>query len=59
MDGHFSDIPCPLKDGKKSDSFAAPFKQHFHDTTSCADLRKYMTFKVVQQLNLIGTMKNL
>ena len=33
------------------------FKQHFNDTTSCTDLHNYMTFKVVNQLNLIAAMK--
>ena len=37
MDGHFSDLLCLLKNGQKSDSFAAHFKQHFNTTTSCTD----------------------
>ena len=41
----------------KSDSFAAHFEHHFKATASRTDLRKYMTFKVVKQLNLIGEMK--
>ena len=53
----FFRYPMSSQRWKKSDSFAAHFKQHFKDTTSCADLRKYMTFKVVKHLNLIGTMK--
>ena len=57
IDGHFSDLLSLLKNGQKSDSFAAHFKQHFNTTTSCTDLRKYMTFKVVKQLNTIGAMK--
>ena len=57
MDGHFSDLLPLLKNGQKSDSFTAHFEQHFKPTTSCADLRKYMTFKVVKQLNTIGAMK--
>ena len=57
MDGHFSDLQRLLKNGKKSDSFAAYFVQHFNTTTSCTDLRKYMMFKVVKQLNPIGPMK--
>ena len=43
---------------EKSDSFAAHFVQHFNNTTSRTDLRKYMTFKVIKQLNPIGAMKN-
>ena len=35
---------------KKSDSFAAHYIQHFKSTTSCTDLCKCMTFKVVKQL---------
>ena len=42
---------------KKSDSFTAQFQQHFNYTTSHTALRKYMTFKVVKQINLIGAMK--
>ena len=57
MDGHLSDILRLLKNGKKSDSFAAHLKQPFNTTTSITDLHKYMTFKVVKQLNTIGTMK--
>ena len=58
MDGHFSDIQRLLKNGHKSDSFAAHFVQHFNTTMPRTDLRKYMTFKVVKQLNPIGAMKN-
>ena len=57
MDGHFSDLLRLLKNGQKSDSFAAHFEQHFNTTRSRTDLRKYMTFKVVKQLSLIGAMK--
>ena len=41
---------------KKSDSFAAQFEQHFRITMSHTDIRKYMTFKLVNQLNPIGAM---
>ena len=57
MDGHFSDLQCLLKNGQKPDSFSAHFVQHFSNTTSRTDLRKYMTFKVIKQLNPIGAMK--
>ena len=57
MDGHFSEILRLLKNGQKSDSFAAHSEQHFNTTTARTDLRKYMTFKVVKQLSLIGAMK--
>ena len=43
MDGHFSDLLRLLKNGQKSDLFAAHFEQHFNITTSRTDLRKYMT----------------
>ena len=33
MDGHLSDILRLLKNGKKSDSFAAHFEQHYNTTT--------------------------
>ena len=57
MDSHFSDLLRLLKNGQTLDSFYAQFEQHFNTTTSRTDLRKYMTFKVVNQLNLIGAMK--
>ena len=57
MDGHFSDIQRLLNNGKKPDSFSAHFVQHFNTTASHTYLRKYMTFKGVKQLNLIGAMK--
>ena len=57
MDGHFSDLLSLLKNGQKSDSFSAHFEQNFNTTTPRTDLCKYMRFKVVKQLNLIGAMK--
>ena len=57
MDGHFSDLQRLLKNGQKSDSFAAHFVQRFNSTTSRVELRKCMTFKVITQLNPIGAMK--
>ena len=57
MDGHFSYIQRLLKNEKNSDSFDAHFVHHLNTTTSRTDLRNYMTFKVVKQLNLIGAMK--
>ena len=57
MDGHFSDLQCLLKNRQKSNSSAAHFVQPFNNTTSRTDLRKCMTFKVINQLNPIGAMK--
>ena len=57
MDGHFSDHLYLLKNGKIYNSFSAHFEQHFKSTTSCTELHKFMTFKVVKQINPIGTMK--
>ena len=57
MDGNFSDLLRFLKNGQKSDSFAAYLDHHFNSATSCTDLRNYMTFKVVNQLNPIVSMK--
>ena len=48
IDGHFSDLLGLLKNGQKSDSFAAHFEHHFNTTTERTYLRKYMTFKVVK-----------
>ena len=50
MDGHVSDLQRLLKNGQKSDSFAAHFVQHFNNTKSRTDLHKYMTSKVINQL---------
>ena len=57
MDGYLSDLQHLLKNGQKSDSFAAHSEQHFNTTTSHTDLRKYMMLKVVKQINPIGAMK--
>ena len=57
MDINFFNILRLLKNGKKSDSFADNFGQHFNCTTSRIDLRKFITFKVVNQINMIGSMK--
>ena len=58
MDGNLSDVQRLLKNGKKSYSFAAHYKQNFKPKTSRTYLRKCMTFKAVKQLNLIGEMKS-
>ena len=57
MDSHFYDLLSILKNRQKYDSFANQFEQHFNSTTSRIDLRKYMTFKVVNNLNPVGGMK--
>ena len=57
MDGHFSDLQRLLKNGQKPDSFAAHFVQHFNNTASCTDVPKCIAFKVIKQLNPIGTTK--
>ena len=57
MDVHFSNLLHLIKNGQKSDSYATHFKQNFNSTTSCTDLRKCMTFKLVKQLNPIDTLK--
>ena len=57
MDGHFPDLLHLLKNGQKSDSFADHFEQNFNYTTSSTDLRKYIKFKVVKQINPIGEIK--
>ena len=57
IDGHFSDLLRLIKNRQKSDSFAAHFKQHFNANTSRTDICKYMTFKVVKELNPVGSMK--
>ena len=57
MDGHFYNLLRLRNNGKKSESFAVDFEQHFNTTTSRTGICKYMTFKVVKQLNQIGAMK--
>ena len=57
MDGHFSNLLRLLKNGQKPDLFSARFEQHFDATTPRTDLRKYITFKVVNQIILIREMK--
>ena len=57
MDVHFSNLLRLLKNGQKSDSFAVHFKQHFNTTTSQTYLCRYMTLKLVNQINPIGEMK--
>ena len=57
MDGHFSDLLHLLKNGQKSDSLAAHFEQRFNTNTARTYLCKYMTFKVVKQINPISPMK--
>ena len=57
MDGHFPDLLRLFENGKKSDSFAAHFEQHFKDNMSCTDILKSMTFNCVKQLNPIEAMK--
>ena len=59
MDDNFSNILRLIKNRQNPDSFAAHFKQHFKATTSCTDLRKYMTLNVVNQLKLIGAMRKI
>ena len=57
MDGNFYDIQRLLNNRQKPDSFAAHFVQKFNTNTSRTNIRKYITFKVVNKLNPIGAMK--
>ena len=57
MDGHLSDLLCLLNNGRKSYSIAANLGQHFNNIMSRTYIHKYMTFRVLKQINLIGTMK--
>ena len=56
-DVHFSNLQRLLKNGHKSDSFAAHFVQHFNTTTAPTDIHKYIVQKVINQKNLIGAIK--
>ena len=51
--------PTSIQERTKSDSFSAHFDQHFKAAMSRTYLRKYMPFKLVKQLNLIGAMKTI
>ena len=57
IDGHFYDLLRLLKNRQESDLFTAQFEQYFNSATSHIYLCKYMTFKLVKQINLIGAMK--
>ena len=57
MDGHFSDVQHLLKNGQKSHSFAAHFKQRFKSTTSRMYLRKFMTSNVLNQIDPVVAMQ--
>ena len=57
IDGYLSDLQRLLKNGQKSDSFSAHFVQHFNNTTSRTDLRKYTKFKLIKHLNPICAMR--
>ena len=58
MDGHFSDVQKLLKNRSKIYIRLWPtIKNLFKATTSQPDLRMHTTFKVVKQLNHIGSMK--
>ena len=59
MGGYFFDLLRFLKNGQKSDSFAVLYGQHFNATMSFTGLRKYMNFKEIKQLHLIGAMEPL
>ena len=56
-DGNLFCLLCPIKNGKKSDSFATNFKHHFKYTISRTDLRKLMVLKLVKNIKLIGPIK--
>ena len=57
MDGNLSDLLRLLNNGQKSDSFAAHFEKYFNTFMSRTDIRKYMTFKLVNKLKTIGAPK--
>ena len=57
MDGNLSDLLRFLKNRQKSYSFSDHLEQNFNSNTSRKDLHKYMTLKVLKQLNPIGAMK--
>ena len=57
MDSHFYDLLRLIKNGQKSESFAAHSEQNFNTTTSHTYLDEYISFKVVNQLKPIGAME--
>ena len=58
MGSHLSNVQCLLKKGIKLDSFADHYGQHFKSNMPCTNLHKRMSFKVVNHLNPIGSMKS-
>ena len=57
IDIHFSDRLRLIKNGQISYSFGTHYYQHFNATTSRTYIRKYITLKVVKQLNPFGAVK--
>ena len=57
MTQHFGDVRRLISEGKKSDTFAAHFAQHFDDAPSPAELREIMDFSIVAEVNPIGAVK--
>ena len=58
IDVPFYDVQRLIKNGHKSESFAAHFEKHFKYTISGTDLHNCKTFKVLKQINPIGPMKS-
>ena len=57
MEVHFSNLLCLLKNRQNQTHFLPTSASNLTLLRHCTDLRKYMTFKVVRQLNLIDAMK--
>ena len=55
--GNSSNLLLLLNNGQKPHKCASHSKHHFKYTISSTDPNKFMTFKLVNQLNLIGAMK--
>ena len=53
----FLRYPTSTQERTKIRLIFCPLIQHFNTTMSCTDIRNYMTFKVVKQLNPIGAIK--
>ena len=55
IDRHFLDFQWMIRNGQKSDSFAAHYEQQFKYTMLCNDQRNHMMSRVVHQINPFGS----
>ena len=59
IDSHLYYLLRLLKNGQRPNSFDAHLEQHFTSATSRTEIRKYMTFKVLNDIKPIGAKKKI